>query len=725
MSKFKLSLSAVAVSVLLCACDSSTFTAESTEIDIVPILDSDGTILNLLTPRQVTVASCDRSAYPIRSATSPYDYDDNFAPAKTIDGSLSQTSRWSSKGIGRSITFDLGTPNLVNRIQTAWYKANIRTAFFDVDTSVDGVTWTNVLAGASAQGSEGLIAFDLQATNARYVQIIGQGNSVSNWNSLIEAEILGCSGSAPGNPTGGNLVSNGTFEDGLNGWDEVEPASESGQTYAGSGSAKITDDGSINHNLTIKPDTQYQVSAWIEGNGRIGVVRAGNTIDALGTGNDYDLVTFTFNSGSANNAQLFANAVSGTVRIDRVQMVEIGDATAPPQPEPQPQPQPQHQPQPQPPNEPNKNVNVVFNGTFENGLSGWAQVEPAQGSSEAYDGDRSGKIFSSGVLSQNVFLEPRSRYRLSVWVQGDPTVGINLGNQTIETTGDGSGEYTQVSLEFDTGNANEGQLFAKASSSSDSSRIDNFEVVKISDNPTVGLPPVDPDSVFDFSIWEVEGESPITRDGLMAFDALEQCVITPNGNGCRHEQKVQESERYGLTEQYERFSASIEASLSRGSETIVVQHHPESTGTLSALYISDNYLLNDYPDVENGVASDGIFDVYVTVRRPDGTRNNDVVILGTVRSGQAFNYEVINDHGRLTMTGLGSTATVTSADSSSSYLKFGNYQQARDAFTRDRLELNKPHPPEARGTFLDYYAENGFTESRIVFRNVFYQRILD
>ena len=120
------------------------------------------------------------------------------------------------------------------------------------------------------RGSEGLIAFDLQATNARYVQIIGQGNSVSNWNSLIEAEILGCSGSAPTNPTGGNLVSNGTFEDGLNGWDEVEPASESGQTYAGSGSAKISDDGSISQILTIKPDTQYQVSAWIEGNGRIG-----------------------------------------------------------------------------------------------------------------------------------------------------------------------------------------------------------------------------------------------------------------------------------------------------------------------------------------------------------------------------------------------------------------------------------------------------------------------
>ena len=268
-------------------------------------------------------------------------------------------------------------------------------------------------------------------------------------------------------------------------------------------------------------------------------------------------------------------------------------------------------------------------------------------------------------------------------------------------------------------------MSVKASPSLNDSRIDNIKIVKISNNPTVGSPPADPNTVFDFTIWEVEGESPVTRDGLLAFNALQQCVITPNGNGCRHEQKVQTSERYGLTEQYERFSANIEANLSHGAETIVVQHHPQDTGTLSALYISDNNLQGVITNVENGIASDGIFDVYVTVRKPDGTRENDIVVPGTVSSGEVFHHEVINDHGRMTMRGLGNTATVTSADSSSSYLKFGNYQQARNAFTRARLELNKPHPPKTRVTFLDYYAANGFTQSTVIFRDVFYQRIID
>ena len=129
--------------------------------------------------------------------------------------------------------------------------------------------------------------------------------------------------------------------------------------------------------------------------------------------------------------------------------------------------------------------------------------------------------------------------------------------------------------------------------------------------------------------------------------------------------------------------------------------------------------------MKNGIANDGIFDVYVTIRKPDGTRDNEVVILGTVTSGEIFHYEVINDHGTLTMSALGERATVTSADSSSSYLKFGNYQQARDPVSRDRLSLPKPHSAEARDKFLDYYASYGMTESEIVFRNVFYQRIID
>ncbi len=185
---------AISASVVLSACDAVMYTPESAEVNIAPITDDNGNIVNLLIPRAAGARSCD-DYHRIVAATSTDTYDDSFTPSKAIDNNLNQSSRWSSKGAGNSITFDLGQSRPVNSLKTAWYKANLRTAYFDVDTSIDGNAWTNVLSGASAQGTESLIAFDLQSTNARYVKIIGQGNSSSEWNSLIEAKVAGCSDS--------------------------------------------------------------------------------------------------------------------------------------------------------------------------------------------------------------------------------------------------------------------------------------------------------------------------------------------------------------------------------------------------------------------------------------------------------------------------------------------------------------------------------------------------
>ena len=368
------------------------------------------------------------------------------------------------------------------------------------------------------------------------------------------------------------------------------------------------------------------------------------------------------------------------------------------------------------------NVNAVFNGAFENNLSGWTQVEPASGSSDSYAGAGSGKIQSSGSLSQTIFLIPESRYEVSAFLQGDPTLGIRVNGRTLSAEGPDAGStYEQVSFEFDSGNARTAELFVQSSSSSESQRVDNVEVLQISGGD--GSSVVDPNSVFDFTIWDVEGENPVQRDGTLRFDALDQCVVTPNGNGCRHEVKVLESERFGLTEQYEFFSAEITANLSRGSETIVGQHHPEETGTLAALYLSDT---QDRADgVENGIARDGVFDVFATVRRPGGGRDNETVVFGTVRNGEAFSYQVINDHGEMIISMLGQTVRLQSADSSESYFKFGNYLQARDPVTLVRQDLDKPLGPEDRAAFIDYYRSKGITESVVDFRNIQYSRTID
>jgi len=118
--------------------------------------------------------------------------DGSFTPSNAIDNNLSSTSRWSSKGVGNSMTVDLGQLSTVRRVSTAWYKGNVRQAFFDVQTSTNNSNWTTVLSGATAQGTLGMINFNVVESNARYVKIIGKGNSSSSWNSIVEMDVHGC-----------------------------------------------------------------------------------------------------------------------------------------------------------------------------------------------------------------------------------------------------------------------------------------------------------------------------------------------------------------------------------------------------------------------------------------------------------------------------------------------------------------------------------------------------
>lgn len=137
--------------------------------------------------------SCDQNDnLNISSAFTSDSVDANYTPSLAIDNSLSSNSRWSSNGIGQSMTVDLGSLSTVRRIGTAWYKGDSRQAFFDVQTSANNRDWSNVLSGAVAQGTTGMIDFNVTDTDARYVKFIGNGNSSSSWNSIVEIDIYGC-----------------------------------------------------------------------------------------------------------------------------------------------------------------------------------------------------------------------------------------------------------------------------------------------------------------------------------------------------------------------------------------------------------------------------------------------------------------------------------------------------------------------------------------------------
>jgi hypothetical protein len=132
-----------------------------------------------------TVANCPGSPYGISASGS----DGSNVPCNLVDDDLG--TRWGANGDGEWVMFDLGSVQEVNQIQVAFYRGDLRTAFFDVQVSDDAVTWSDVYG--SQQQSSGttlqLQDFDFPLQNARYVRYLGHGNSENAWNSLLEMRV--------------------------------------------------------------------------------------------------------------------------------------------------------------------------------------------------------------------------------------------------------------------------------------------------------------------------------------------------------------------------------------------------------------------------------------------------------------------------------------------------------------------------------------------------------
>lgn len=130
---------------------------------------------------------------PISSVTASAD--DGNVPANTIDNNLA--TRWSASGDGQWINFDLGSAKTVDYIEIAWYSGDVRRSTFDIQVSTDNTNFSNVYSGQSSGTTTALEKFDFTDVNARYVRIVGHGNTVNAWNSITEVNVFGYTGSTP------------------------------------------------------------------------------------------------------------------------------------------------------------------------------------------------------------------------------------------------------------------------------------------------------------------------------------------------------------------------------------------------------------------------------------------------------------------------------------------------------------------------------------------------
>jgi len=221
---------------------------------------------------------------------------------------------------------------------------------------------------------------------------------------------------------------------------------------------------------------------------------------------------------------------------------------------------------------------------------------------------------------------------------------------------------------------------------------------------------------------------------IVTFDALAAQHVTENGGGWRHELKVKSSGDYRvpMTEVYELFKATITANLSDGAKTIVAQHHAETTKTITKLYIADldEKGFENAPDgtESDSVAMNGIFDVYIRLAKEDGSGETKH-LLTTIRSGESFYFEEENDHGVVTVkiNGVKVADSISVEDSSESYFKFGNYQQAQypEDIEDEDIEIgDELSRGDEDGDWAELY-EKYFDISEVTFTNLSYTRTLD
>jgi len=114
--------------------------------------------------------------------------DDGNIPANVLDNNFA--TRWSANGDGQWIQFCQQTAQPISGIQIAFYSGNTRQQIFDVQTSNDGLNWTNVLTNMHSSGtSTQLESFSFTQQNVKFIRILGHGNTVNTWNSITEVKL--------------------------------------------------------------------------------------------------------------------------------------------------------------------------------------------------------------------------------------------------------------------------------------------------------------------------------------------------------------------------------------------------------------------------------------------------------------------------------------------------------------------------------------------------------
>lgn len=217
-------------------------------------------------------------------------------------------------------------------------------------------------------------------------------------------------------------------------------------------------------------------------------------------------------------------------------------------------------------------------------------------------------------------------------------------------------------------------------------------------------------------MFDVEGLSPYppAYAGTLEFSALASRFDSGHGHGYRNELKVADRHRLTVDATREHFSARVTPTLPGGAKSIVAQYHVDGLDTILKVYVQDTA---DSKALD-GKAGNGVFDVLARIKGMDG--KEVMTALGTVRSGDSFDLDIVFDRGDATVTvktagGAPRTAhTRIPADGRRIYFKFGDYLQALDPVTAQHTT--------SPAKWDEYYRISHIDASQIRFADITFER---
>ncbi|MGE0871153.1 MAG: M64 family metallopeptidase [Kofleriaceae bacterium] len=114
---------------------------------------------------------------------------DGNLPGNVLDRDLS--TRWSSNGSGQWIQLELAQPHLIDGIEVAWYLGSVRSSNYQIETSLDGTTYSMLSVGSSSGTTTGSERVAVTPTLGRFVRVTVNGNSQNSWASINELRACG------------------------------------------------------------------------------------------------------------------------------------------------------------------------------------------------------------------------------------------------------------------------------------------------------------------------------------------------------------------------------------------------------------------------------------------------------------------------------------------------------------------------------------------------------